>query len=183
MESSELTDGYLSYRLAFVIIRPKVTTQLVPYPKVSIAQLGYYICQCGTHGHVMLANGMELTEHIGRKAAYIDIERLCFSGFVKGNLGQQMRDTIAQALDFADSESTVHPDIVRRIREWNQLREEGKRPHPNNAHSFIYGAKGFRARVHIAKTVPLTKEPFGGYELIEEQKLPVLVDAALTQDP
>ncbi len=164
-------------------VNPRVTTQLVPFSGVTIAKPGYHLCQCGTHGHIVLANGMELTEHIAKKTAYMDIERLCVSGFVRGRLGPDMRETVCNAHDLADSESTVHPDIVRKIREWNALREEGKRPYPSDPHSFLYGGSGFRARVHIAKTVPLIHEPFGGYELIEEKRLPEFLATSPSQDP
>ena len=164
-----------------MIIRPKTTTHLAPLTRQT--ENVYSLCQCRTHGHFVLANGMELGEHCSRDSALRDLEQMGKFGFWRPGEAERMHTIITEYAEFKDRRLSVHPDIVRRTDEWNRMREQGDTPYPSDTHSFIIGGSGFRARAPIAKTVPLIHEPFGVYELIEEKRLPEFLETSLSQDP
>ncbi len=184
MSHSKLT--YLGWhlRLWLVIIRPRVTTNLVPLLQTRKLESTFWICECGAHGHFILANGLELEEHCSKDTALQENSRLAQSILFGRNWnGEGMSKLILDAHNLRTRRGIVHPDIVRSTDEWNMIRAQGGSPYPATPHAFIVGGGGFGARVFIAKTVPLSREPFGGYELIEESGLPNSVDSLTSQDP
>lgn len=113
---------------------------------------------------------MELAEHCAKDTALRDLDNLIQFNFFDSDDAERIQKDITGTFEFGHHRLSVHPDIVRRTDEWNRMRELNQIPYPDNAHDFIVGGTGFRPRVHIAKTIPLSREPLD-YMIIPKSDL------------